>query len=118
MKYKLIALLALLFGVLASEFMPLVTYVKSIDAEILINPFFVLPCLFALILLVIKHNHVIATYTDEYLPFQLSVLSLILTIVGLLVFSRIMILGLLFLIASAHWSNRTVQQYYPRKRRV
>jgi len=116
MKSIVISIFALILGMLASDFVPLVDFLKLINAEFMLNKYIVIPCLILLILLVIKQLHFIATYTDEYVPFQLSVLSLILTILGLYIFVRIMILGLIILIVSSYWSRKTVQQYYPKKR--
>jgi len=118
MKNIVLSISALFIGMLAADFIPLVNFLKSINAEVMLNKYIVVPCLILLILLVIKQNHFIATYTDEFVPFQLSVLSLILTVVGLYLFTRIMILGLIILIVSSYWSRKTIQQYYPKKRAI
>jgi len=118
MKNIAVSFIALVIGILAADIKPLVEFLNSQSAELLVNKIIVIPCLIATILLVIKHNHFIATYTDEYIPFQLSVVALVLTIIGLYLFTRIMFLGLIALIASSYWSRGTIKQYFPRKRRT
>ena len=117
MKNIVISILIVFFGLIASDFIPLVDFLQQHTA-ILTNEFVFLPCLFVLILSVIFHNYHIATYTDEFMPFKLSVVSLIMVIVGLFVFVRILILGIIALLLSSFWSRKTVQQYFPKKRRV
>ncbi|MDH5256355.1 MAG: hypothetical protein OEX07_00040 [Gammaproteobacteria bacterium] len=62
--------------------------------------------------LVIKKIHYIVGYTDEVLPLYLSILGLLLATAGVFVFTRLMLLGGLCLVASAYWSKGIVRSYY------
>ena len=65
-----------------------------------------------LFLIVIKRIRFIVNYTDEVLPFYLSILGLILATAGVLVFTRLMLLGLICLVAASYWSKGVVRSYY------
>lgn len=111
-KNIILAFAALIAGICAANLGLIQQYVNYPSIQFLLNSYLLIPVLFLLIALVMNGNYFIAGYTDEYLPFQLSILALILTLLGLVFFTRLMILGLLLLIASAYWSKKTVQQYY------
>ena len=64
-----------------------------------------------LFLLVIKKIHFVLAYTDEVIPFYLSLLGLTLATAGVLLFTRLMLLGGLCLMAAAYWNNGILKSY-------
>jgi len=112
MKTIILSFVTLLVGLAATNVEMLNGYVTHPAAQVLLNEYLLIPGLFVLMLMVIAGNHFIAGYTDEFLPFQLSLLSLILAVLGLVFFTRLLVLGLLLLIASAYWSKKNIQQYF------
>lgn len=65
-----------------------------------------------LFVIVIKRIHYLISYTDEILPLYISLLGLALATGGVFIFTRLMLLGGLCLIAGAYWSKGTVDAYY------
>jgi len=62
-------------------------------------------------LLVIKRLHFILSYTDEAIPFYLSLLGLALSLAGAFIYTRMMLLGLICLVTAAYWNNGIVRSY-------
>lgn len=109
-----LAISALLTGVLLAELEPLTELFIEIGMPYLTETQYTMPVFFVLVLWVIKRIYDIWLYTDETIPLKLSILALVMSVVGLLVFFRILTLGTLILVAAAYWNNGIVQSYYPR----
>ena len=65
----------------------------------------------ALFLIVIKRLRFIVNYTDEVIPLYLSILGLVLSTAGVLIYTRLMLLGVLCLVAAAYWNNGILKSY-------
>jgi len=61
---------------------------------------------------VIKKIRFLIGYTDEALPLYICLLGAVLAIAGAFVFTRLMLLGCLCLVAGAYWSRGTVNSYF------
>lgn len=115
MKTIIYAILALLVGVLLAETSVLTTFFTDNNLLLLTQKSYILPTFFVLVLLTLKGLYEISQYTDEYIPLKLGVLALVLSIIGLLVFFRVLMLGMIILVVAAIWSRGIVRSYYPRK---
>ncbi len=109
-----LAICALLTGVLLAELEPLTAFFIETDMVYLTQQQYVIPVFFALVFWVIKRLYDISQYTDETIPLKLAILALVMSVVGLLVFFRILTLGTLILVMAAYWSRGIVKSYYPR----
>jgi len=116
MKSIILAYSAAVVGILLADISILVDFFNQNGLEFLNEKKFTLPVFFLFILLAIKNIYEISLYTDETIPLKLSILGLILAIIGLLVFFRVLILGMVALVVGAYWSRAIVRSYYPRIR--
>lgn len=116
MKTLIYAVLALFVAVLLAEMAPVVTFLSENGFTALTQKIYTLPAFFILMLLALKGLFDIAQYTDEFIPVKLGVVALVFSVIGLLVFFRVLVLGVLILIVAAVWSRRIVKSYYPRKK--
>jgi len=118
MKNIILAYASLIVGILLADMEILNTFFIENGLHFLTQKIYILPIFFTLVLLTIKGIYDISLYTDETIPLKISILSLIMAIIGLLVFFRILALGMLFLIAAAYWNRGIVRSYYPRNQRT
>jgi len=109
-----LAICALLTGVLLADLEPLTVIFIEMGMPYLTQHQYTMPVFFVLVLWVIKRLYNIWQYTDEDTPLKLAILALVMSIVGLLIFFRILTLGTLILVAAAYWSHGIVKSYYPR----
>jgi len=112
MKSVYAAIGTLIIGMCIANFLPVTALISMAGGEFLLQDYYLLPAFFLLLFIAAKGVHHIATYTDEFLPFQLCLLAFVLAILGLWFWMRLLILGTICLIAAAFWSRRTVKQYF------
>ncbi len=91
---------------------PVVEYIKSIEAEIILSPFLLIPIYVFLSLFILQKVYFISHYTDEYLPIKLGVFALALSVLGMFTLTRLIILGTGGLILSTYWTRNNVWAYY------
>lgn len=91
---------------------PVEEYLKSIDALQFVDPLILAPLLFLICAYVLKVNYKVAQYTDEFTPTILSLAAIVVCAIGLWIFPRLLILGVLGLIFSASWTRKNVWYYY------
>ena len=115
MKTIIYAVLALFVGILLAEMAPVVTFLTENGLPALTQKIYTVPAFFILVLLALKGLFDISQYTDEFIPVKLGIIALVFSIIGLFVFFRILILGVLILIVAAFWSRGIVNSYYPPK---
>lgn len=118
MKNIILACISLSLSVLLADTQVVNTFFNENNLQILTQKIYILPIFFAFVLLTIKGIYDVALYTDEFIPFKLSVLSFILSIIGLFVFFRILMLGMIILVVAAYWNRGIVRSYYPRQRKI
>ena len=96
---------------MASE--PLKVGLAKLGYENVIPDDYILLIIIAILFaVVIRKIYLIVQYTDEVLPLYLSLAGLVLAVGGAFVFTRLMLLGALCLVAGAYWSKGVVMSYY------
>ena len=117
MKNIILSVLALFIAILLADIEILNTLFFKIGLSFLTDTTYTLPVFFSLILIVVKNIYDTSLYTDETIPLKLAILSLIMAIVGYIIFYRILLLGTFILIAASYWNYGTVMSYFPKHMR-
>jgi len=95
-----------------SGFIPLNEFLTNIGYDFLLSKWLLIPIFFILALYVAGYIFHITQYTDEFLPFQLCLLAIIICLLGFWLTPQLLILGIITLIVSAYWSRSTMYQYF------
>lgn len=107
-----LSICAFILGIIWMASAPLKEFLVSYDYDVIPEDYILVGIIGTLFLIVIKNIHFLVSYTDEILPLYISLLGLALATGGVFVFTRLMVLGGLCLIAGAYWSRGTVMSYY------
>jgi len=91
---------------------PLKAALLNLGYDIVPDDNILLAILGVLFFIVVKRIRALVDYTDEVLPYYLSLAGFVLSIAGAFLFTRLMLLGGLSLVAAAYWSQGVVRSYY------
>jgi len=107
-----LAICAFVTGIFWMASAPIKTALIGFGYDIVPDDNILIAVIAILFFLVIKRLHFLVGYTDEVLPLYLSLIGLALAAGGVFLFTRLMFLGGLCLVAGAYWSNGVVESYY------
>lgn len=113
MKNIILSYAVLVVGILIADIEILNEIFTEFGMAFLTKEIYIVPAFFFLVLLTIKGIYDVSLYTDETIPLKLGILSLVLGIIGFLVFYRVLLLGTFILIAATVWDRRVILSYYP-----
>jgi len=107
-----LSICAFIIGICWMASAPLKTALVSVGYDIVPDDNILIAIIAVIFVIVIKKIHYLVGYTDEILPFYLSLLGLALATAGVFLYTRLMLLGGLCLIGAAYWSKGVVMSYY------